>query len=199
MRHEMTARSRCRIGPSLPPAQETSRGAEIVRVRALPELTAARHRPRLRLFPPPLGGRSARCACAHASLGSDSLHTSPLVLQPRLGIPWPPGQSRRAIEPMLAILRTNTAGKLMAAMCAVTLLAAFAGWRIAARAQDGAAAFRITACGHACFLLETAGRTRLLLDPVAPALGYPATPVAVDLVLVSHAHFDHANVQLAEG
>lgn len=100
---------------------------------------------------------------------------------------------------MLRMLQTNTAGKLMAAMFAATLLAGIAGWRISARAHAGQTTFRITAYGQACFLIETPGKTRLLLDPLPPKLGYAAAPVSADLVLVSHTHFDHSNVAMAQG
>jgi L-ascorbate metabolism protein UlaG (beta-lactamase superfamily) len=53
----------------------------------------------------------------------------------------------------------------------------------------------ITWLGHSTFLLRTPGSRRLLIDPWLA--GNPSCPAAfrkppkVDLVLVSHGHFDH--------
>lgn len=57
---------------------------------------------------------------------------------------------------------------------------------------------KITYLGHATFLLET-GKTKILIDPYNGKVGYPVTPVAADLVLVSHEHGDHTNVAMATG
>ncbi len=54
--------------------------------------------------------------------------------------------------------------------------------------------------GHACFLLRSPTGVHVLIDPLNDALGYPAPALPeIDLVLVSHEHADHANVQLAPG
>jgi L-ascorbate metabolism protein UlaG (beta-lactamase superfamily) len=59
----------------------------------------------------------------------------------------------------------------------------------------GSKRLRITWLGHATFLLMTTGGKRLLIDPWLT--GNPAcppehrTPGAVDLILVTHGHFDH--------
>ena len=72
-----------------------------------------------------------------------------------------------------------------------------------------AAGARITHVGHASFLLQTRGRN-ILLDPVwvdrasplsflgprrvnAPGIGFEALP-AIDVVLVTHNHYDHMDV-----
>lgn len=54
--------------------------------------------------------------------------------------------------------------------------------------------------GHPTFILKTSTGLIALLDPMGAGVGYPLTPVSgVDLVTVSHEHFDHNNVGLATG
>ena len=54
--------------------------------------------------------------------------------------------------------------------------------------------------GHACFLLRSPAGVRVLIDPLNDALGYPVPALPdIDLVLLSHEHADHANVDLAPG
>ena len=54
--------------------------------------------------------------------------------------------------------------------------------------------------GHACYLLTSPGGARVLIDPFQPDMGYPAPDLPpIDLVLVSHGHSDHNNVDLAPG
>lgn len=55
----------------------------------------------------------------------------------------------------------------------------------------------ITWLGHSCFLLESEGGTRLLMDPPDPDTGYAIEPQTVDAVSASHSHHDHANFALA--
>lgn len=50
---------------------------------------------------------------------------------------------------------------------------------------------RISWLGHACFMIESKGY-QLLLDPYCDVPGCKNTAVAVDGVLCSHDHFDHA-------
>lgn len=58
----------------------------------------------------------------------------------------------------------------------------------------------LTWLGHPTFILTTSTGLTALLDPMAPAVGYPLTPVnGVDLVTVSHEHSDHNFVSLATG
>lgn len=45
--------------------------------------------------------------------------------------------------------------------------------------------------GHACFLLQSEDGTRILTDPFDETVGYPVPACAVDIVTVSHQHFDH--------
>jgi len=54
---------------------------------------------------------------------------------------------------------------------------------------------KITWLGHACFLLETEGKT-IITDPYEPdsysgAVGYSEIDIEPDIATVSHQHFDH--------
>lgn len=53
--------------------------------------------------------------------------------------------------------------------------------------------------GHSCFLLTSAGGTRVVLDPFDPKIGYPAPAVEADLVTISHQHSDHNFTQVLKG
>jgi L-ascorbate metabolism protein UlaG (beta-lactamase superfamily) len=56
---------------------------------------------------------------------------------------------------------------------------------------------RLTWYGQACFLLESAKGTRIVIDPIPGGLGYPLpSGLSADAVTVSHEHGDHNNVQL---
>lgn len=57
---------------------------------------------------------------------------------------------------------------------------------------------KLTYFGHAMFLLEGAG-TSVLIDPYDEQCGYTLPRLRPGFVVVSHEHFDHNNVQLAEG
>ncbi len=52
--------------------------------------------------------------------------------------------------------------------------------------------------GQSCFLIEGQG-IRLVTDPPSGELGYALPAVAVDLVCVSHDHYDHNNIQALRG
>ncbi len=52
--------------------------------------------------------------------------------------------------------------------------------------------------GHACFLCEGNG-VRLLTDPFGKEVGYPLPREVVDVVTVSHDHYDHNAVQVLPG
>lgn len=52
--------------------------------------------------------------------------------------------------------------------------------------------------GHACFLCEGSG-LRLLTDPFGKEVGYKLPQEAVDVVTVSHDHYDHNAVHLLPG
>jgi len=49
---------------------------------------------------------------------------------------------------------------------------------------------KITWIGHACFLIE-AEEARILTDPFGEDVPYPFPETSVDIVTVSHGHFDH--------
>jgi len=57
---------------------------------------------------------------------------------------------------------------------------------------------KLTYFGHAMFLLEGDG-TSVLIDPYDEQCGYTLPRLAPAFVVVSHEHFDHNNVQLAQG
>jgi len=58
--------------------------------------------------------------------------------------------------------------------------------------------FFITWLGQSGFLIEAKG-VKILMDPAGPKLAYSAKPVAADIVTVSHEHFDHNAIEMAEG
>lgn len=60
-----------------------------------------------------------------------------------------------------------------------------------------AAKVTLTWLGQACFVLETASGTRVVIDPIAKAVGHEL-PVGLraDVITVSHEHPDHNNVAL---
>lgn len=57
----------------------------------------------------------------------------------------------------------------------------------------------ITCLGHAKFLLELDSGLRIVTDPYDENSGYPVTPVAANVVLVSHGHHDHSAVETIAG
>ena len=57
----------------------------------------------------------------------------------------------------------------------------------------------LSCIGHAKFLVELENGLRILTDPYDANCGYPVTPVAADVVLVSHGHGDHAAVDTVPG
>lgn len=59
---------------------------------------------------------------------------------------------------------------------------------------------RLTWYGQACFVLETATGTRVVMDPIPGGLGYtPPADLKGDVVTVSHEHGDHNNIALVQG
>ena len=56
-----------------------------------------------------------------------------------------------------------------------------------------------TCIGHAKFLLELENGLRIVTDPYDKSCGYPVTPIAADVVLVSHGHHDHNAVETIPG
>jgi L-ascorbate metabolism protein UlaG (beta-lactamase superfamily) len=67
-----------------------------------------------------------------------------------------------------------------------------------ARAAGPPVVGKLTWYGQACFLLETAAGTRILMDPIPKGIGYEL-PVGLrpDAITVSHDHPDHANLAMA--
>jgi L-ascorbate metabolism protein UlaG (beta-lactamase superfamily) len=53
--------------------------------------------------------------------------------------------------------------------------------------------------GHSSFLLTTQGGTRVLIDPYDRFLGYRMPRVEADIVVVTHDHRDHNQLQAATG
>jgi L-ascorbate metabolism protein UlaG (beta-lactamase superfamily) len=61
-------------------------------------------------------------------------------------------------------------------------------------------AAKLTWYGQSCFLLESAGGTRVVMDPIPAGLGYTLpTDLKADAVTVSHEHGDHNNIPLVQG
>ena len=57
---------------------------------------------------------------------------------------------------------------------------------------------KITWVGHACFLIE-AKEARILTDPFGEEVPYPFPAKPVDIVTVSHGHFDHNAIHRVPG
>lgn len=57
----------------------------------------------------------------------------------------------------------------------------------------------ITHIGHAEFLIETEGGTRIVTDPYDAGCGYPVKKIPADVALVSHHHHDHDAVENLAG
>jgi len=68
-----------------------------------------------------------------------------------------------------------------------------------ARERDLSEAVRVSWLGHAMFLLEDGMGHRLVTDPYNDYVGYPLPDVEAGIVLVSHDHADHSNVDLVKG
>jgi len=60
-------------------------------------------------------------------------------------------------------------------------------------------ALKIKWFGHACFLITTADGVRILTDPFDESVPYPFPQEEVDIVTVSHDHFDHNAVARVKG
>jgi L-ascorbate metabolism protein UlaG (beta-lactamase superfamily) len=69
-----------------------------------------------------------------------------------------------------------------------------------AHAHAAPPAGKLTWYGQACFLLETAAGTRILMDPFAKGIGYEIPQgFKADIVTISHEHPDHNNVAFVAG
>jgi L-ascorbate metabolism protein UlaG (beta-lactamase superfamily) len=59
---------------------------------------------------------------------------------------------------------------------------------------------KLTWYGQSCFLLETAGGTRIVMDPIPKGIGYEVPQgLKADVVTISHEHTDHNNVAFVTG
>jgi L-ascorbate metabolism protein UlaG (beta-lactamase superfamily) len=68
----------------------------------------------------------------------------------------------------------------------------------ASRAQTPAT--RLTWYGQSCFLLQSKGGTRVVMDPIPGGIGYtPPASLEADVATISHEHGDHNNVALLAG
>jgi L-ascorbate metabolism protein UlaG (beta-lactamase superfamily) len=69
-----------------------------------------------------------------------------------------------------------------------------------AHATAAPPAGKLTWYGQACFLLETAAGTRIVMDPFPKGLGYELPQgLKADIVTISHEHSDHNNVAFVAG
>lgn len=62
--------------------------------------------------------------------------------------------------------------------------------KIGEEEKEDAASLALTYYGQAAFLMDAAGK-KILVDPYRPELGYGRIDLPVDLVTISHHHFDH--------
>jgi len=58
---------------------------------------------------------------------------------------------------------------------------------------------KVTWFGHSCFLLQDSSGAKLLTDPFDKTLGYALPNESVDIVTISHNHFDHNNYHSLPG
>jgi L-ascorbate metabolism protein UlaG (beta-lactamase superfamily) len=58
---------------------------------------------------------------------------------------------------------------------------------------------KITWLGHSSFLIEDSKGIKLLTDPFDPTLGYDLYKGSVDVVTISHKHFDHNYIKELKG
>lgn len=56
----------------------------------------------------------------------------------------------------------------------------------------------LTWLGQSCFIIRSPGGTQILVDPFGKLVGYEVPSIKVDAVTVSHEHFDHNNVAMAQ-
>jgi L-ascorbate metabolism protein UlaG (beta-lactamase superfamily) len=78
------------------------------------------------------------------------------------------------------------------------LFAVLLGLPVPARAAPPAG--KLTWYGQACFLLETAAGTRIVMDPIPKGIGYDIPQgLKADIVTISHEHYDHNNVGFVTG
>jgi L-ascorbate metabolism protein UlaG (beta-lactamase superfamily) len=67
-------------------------------------------------------------------------------------------------------------------------------------ARAAAPAGKLTWYGQSCFVLETAGGTRIVMDPIPKGIGYDLPQgLKADIVTISHEHTDHNNLGFVTG
>jgi L-ascorbate metabolism protein UlaG (beta-lactamase superfamily) len=95
----------------------------------------------------------------------------------------------------MPFIRRSSARVLVPAIAVLILLTSALA---ASAAESKSTAIRVTFLGHATFLVESGGGTRIMIDPwlrqnpVTPAELKDVTRYHVNAVLVTHSHFDHA-------
>ena len=84
------------------------------------------------------------------------------------------------------------------AVALVATLAMLSGAGLALSAQTQSNAIQVTSLGHATFLVESSGGTRIMIDPwlrqnpATPDVLKDPTRYRLNAVLVTHSHFDHS-------
>jgi L-ascorbate metabolism protein UlaG (beta-lactamase superfamily) len=53
--------------------------------------------------------------------------------------------------------------------------------------------------GHSCFTVTLKNGKKVLFDPYDSTVGYPPTKIEADIVIISHAHFDHNDLSRVKG
>ncbi|MDD5018233.1 MAG: MBL fold metallo-hydrolase [Eubacteriales bacterium] len=53
--------------------------------------------------------------------------------------------------------------------------------------------------GHSCFIVTLKNGTRILFDPYDGSFGYTPQDIETDIVVITHAHFDHNNLSHVKG
>jgi L-ascorbate metabolism protein UlaG (beta-lactamase superfamily) len=90
----------------------------------------------------------------------------------------------------------QSSGSLAARIAAALVL--FGGVTVGVAAQGpGKTHPKLTYLGQACFVLESPGGARVVMDPIPAGLGYTLpTDLGAQAITISHEHADHNNVAL---
>jgi len=71
---------------------------------------------------------------------------------------------------------------------------------IMAAGASGTGTVTLTWLGHSCFLIKTGKGHTVLIDPYDRTVGYPVKTIdGVDLVVMTHDHYDHNYAKMASG
>jgi len=65
--------------------------------------------------------------------------------------------------------------------------------------EDMGPAVTIRYYGHACFLTNDSEGKSVAIDPFGDGVGYEVPEISADVLLITHDHFDHANVDVVSG